>query len=193
RMILEGNSPPIPTPQIITNAIAEGAAKEMIVVVPFVFTSATMNGPSGMDNQSNAAYDAFVDDIVDSLMPHIEGKYSVATGRANTAVTGFSMGGRESLLIGMKHADKFGYIGAICPAPGVGGDWSFGGEEKAPSLILLTAGDNDQTVGSTPSGYHNSMTQKNTPHIWHYVSGGYHGDNCIRAHVYNFVRMIFKA
>ncbi|MBR5362426.1 MAG: carbohydrate binding domain-containing protein [Oscillospiraceae bacterium] len=193
RMILEGNSPPIPTPQIITNAIAEGAAKEMIVVVPFVFTSATMNGPSGMDNQSNAAYDAFVDDIVDSLMPHIEGKYSVATGRANTAVTGFSMGGRESLLIGMKHADKFGYIGAICPAPGVGGDWTFGGEDKAPSLILLTAGDNDQTVGSTPSGYHNSMTQKNTPHIWHYVSGGYHGDNCIRAHVYNFVRMIFKA
>ncbi|MBQ9905832.1 MAG: carbohydrate binding domain-containing protein [Oscillospiraceae bacterium] len=191
RMILEGNAPPIPTPQIITNAIAEGAAKEMIVVVPFVFTSATMNGPSGMNNQSNEAYDAFVDDIVDSLMPHIEGKYSVATGRENTAVTGFSMGGRESLLIGMKHADKFGYIGAICPAPGVGGDWSFGGEEKAPSLILLTAGDNDQTVG--PSGYHNSMTQKNTPHIWHYVKGGYHGDNCIRAHVYNFVRMIFKA
>ena len=193
RMILKGNSPPIPTPQIITNAIAEGAAKEMIVVVPLVFTSATMNGPSGMDNQSNAAYDAFVDDIVDSLMPHIESKYSVATGRANTAVTGFSMGGRESLLIGMKHADKFGYIGAICPAPGVSGDWTFGGEDKAPSLILLTAGDNDQTVYSTPSGYHDSMTQKGTPHLWQYIPGGYHGDNCIRAHVYNFVRMIFKA
>ena len=23
--------------------------------------------------------------------------------------------------------------------------------------------------------------------------GGYHGDNCIRAHIYNFVRLIFKA
>ncbi len=194
RMILTGNDPPIPTRQIITNAIAEGAAKEMIVVFPWVFTHPTKADATDFgDYESSVGYDNFVDDIVDSLMPHIESKYSVATGRANTAVTGFSMGGRESLRIGMKYPDKFGYVGAICPAPGVDGDWTFGGEEKAPSLILLTAGDNDQTVGSTPSGYHNSMNQKNTPHIWHYVTGGYHGDNCIRAHIYNFVRMIFKA
>ena len=194
RMILTGNETPIPTPQIITNAIAEGAAKEMIVVVPFVFTSATMNGPSGMNDQSNAAYDAFVDDIVDSLMPHIESKYSVATGKANTAVTGFSMGGRESLLIGMKYADKFGYIGAICPAPGVTGQWKWASEEAAPSLILLTGGTNDDVVGlNTPQGYHNNLDSAGTPHLWHVVQGGYHGDNCIRAHIYNFVRMIFKA
>ena len=194
RMILTGNNPPIPTPQIITNAIAEGAAKEMIVVVPQVFTHPTKAGATDFgDYESSVGYDNFVDDIVDSLMPHIESKYSVATGRENTAVTGFSMGGRESLRIGMKYPDKFGYVGAICPAPGVDGDWTFGGESKAPSLILLTAGDNDQTVGSTPSGYHNSMTQKNTPHIWNYVQGGYHGDNCIRANIYNFVRVIFKA
>ena len=194
RMILKGNNPPIPTREIITNAIAAGEAKEMIVVVPFVFTSATMNGPSGMNNESNAAYDAFVDDIVDSLMPHIESKYSVATGRANTAVTGFSMGGRESLLIGIKHADKFGYVGAICAAPGVTGPWKWSSEEAAPSLILITGGTNDQTVGlQTPEGYHKNFDSAGTPHLWHVVNGGYHGDNCIRAHVYNFVRMIFKA
>ena len=194
RMILTGNSPPIPTREIITNAIAEGEAKEMIVVVPFVFTSATMNGPSGMNDQSNAAYDAFVDDIVDSLMPHIESKYSVATGRENTAVTGFSMGGREALLIGFKHPDKFGYVGAICPAPGVNSQWKWASEEAAPSLVLLTGGTNDATVGlQTPQGYHNNFDKAGTPHIWHIVEGGYHGDNCIRAHVYNFVRLIFKA
>ncbi|MBR6418885.1 MAG: carbohydrate binding domain-containing protein [Oscillospiraceae bacterium] len=195
RMILTGNAPPIPTPQIITNAIAEGAAKEMIVVVPLVFTHPTKESATSFsDYESSVGYDNFVDDIVDSLMPHIEGNYSVATGKANTAVTGFSMGGRESLRIGMKYADKFGYIGAICPAPGVEGPWSWGSEEAAPSLVLLTGGTNDDVVGlSTPQGYHNNFDKAGTPHIWHVVNGGYHGDNCIRAHIYNFVRMIFKA
>ena len=195
RMILTGNETPIPTPQIITNAIAEGAAKEMIVVVPWVFTHPTkQDATSFQDYESSVGYDNFVDDIVDSLMPHIESKYSVATGKANTAVTGFSMGGRESLRIGMKYADKFGYIGAICPAPGVEGPWSWGSEEAAPSLILLTGGTNDDVVGlNTPQGYHDNFDKAGTPHLWHVVQGGYHGDNCIRAHLYNFVRMIFKA
>lgn len=37
------------------------------------------------------------------------------------------------------------------------------------------------------------MTQNNVPHLWHYVNGGYHGGNSIRAHLYNFTRAIFKA
>ena len=195
RMILTGNNPPIPTPQIIINAVAEGAAEEMIVVVPQVFTHPTKEGATGFgDYESSVGYDNFVDDIVDSLMPHIESKYSVATGRENTAVTGFSMGGREALRIGMKYPDKFAYIGAICPAPGVEGPWKWESEEAAPSLVLLTGGTNDEVVGlSTPQGYHDNFDKAGTPHIWHVVQGGYHGDNCIRAHIYNFVRVIFRA
>ncbi|HAG14881.1 MAG TPA: glycoside hydrolase family 43 [Ruminococcus sp.] len=195
RMILTGNNPPIRTKEIICNAIAEGEAEEMIVVVPLVFTSATKEKATDFgDYESSQGYDNFVDDIVDSLMPHIEEKYSVATGRENTAVTGFSMGGRESLRIGMKYADKFGYIGAICPAPAVEGPWKWSSEEAAPSLILLTGGTDDNVVRlDTPLGYHNEFDKVGTPHLWHVVEGGYHGDNCITAHIYNFVRMIFKA
>ena len=195
RMIKTGNNPPIRTKEIICNAIAAGEAEEMIVVVPQVFTHATKAGATSFqDYESSVGYDNFVDDIVDSLMPHIESKYSVATGRENTAVTGFSMGGRESLRIGMKYADRFAYVGAICPAPGVEGPWSWGSEEAAPSLIMLTGGTNDDVVGlNTPQGYHDNFVKANTPHIWHVVQGGYHGDNSITAHIYNFVRAIFKA
>ncbi len=194
RMILTGNNPPIPTREIITNAIAEGAAEEMIVVVPWVFTHPTKADATGFgDYESSQGYDNFVDDIVDSLMPHIESTYSVATGRENTAVTGFSMGGRESLLIGFKYPDKFGYVGAICPAPGVSGPWKWESEEAAPSLLLLTAGSNDDVVQKGPVGYHDSLVQAGTPHVWHYINGGYHGDNSIIAHIYNFCRWIFKA
>lgn len=192
RMILTGNDH-IPTQQIIGNAIAEGAAKEMIVVFPYIYSSQTQDNCSAMDDANNQAYDNFDTVLITELMPLIEKEYSVATGRENTAITGFSMGGREALMIGMKHPDLFGYMGAICAAPGATGAFKFASEEEAPSLIFLTAGSNDQTVFNTPEGYHNSFTSNGVPHIWHYVNGGYHGDNCIRAHIYNFVRAIFKA
>ena len=106
--------------------------------------------------------------------------------------TGFSMGGRESLLIGLQRPDLFGYVGAICPAPGVTGSFSWKSGEE-PHLLFITAGSNDQTVYNIPSGYNDSFTKNGVPHIWHYVEGGYHGDNSIHAHLYNFVRTLFKA
>ena len=195
RMILTGNNPPIPTREIICNAWADGAAEDMIVVVPFVFTHPTMNNATDFgDPGSNEGYDNFVDDIVDSLMPWVEQNFSVATGRENTAVTGFSMGGRESLQIGMKYGDKFGYVGAICPAPGASGAWKWNSPEETPSLVFITGGTNDNVVRlDTPQGYHNNFDKNGVPHIWHVVNGGSHGDDSICAHIYNFVRAVFKA
>ena len=194
RMITKGNGT-MYTKQIIGNAIASGEAKDMIVVVPFVFTSATMNDATGFADQgSNEGYDNFVDDIVDSLMPHIESKYSVATGRENTAVTGFSMGGRESLQIGMKYGSKFGYVGAICPAPGASGSWKWNSESETPYLVMITGGTADDVVGlNTPEGYHNNFTKNGVPHVWHVVQGGHHGDDSIHSALYCFVRGIFQA
>ncbi len=192
RMIIKGNDT-MHTKEIIGNAIAEGAAKDMIVVFPYIYSSQTQNDCSAMDDANNIAYDNFDTVLTTELMPLIEKEYSVATGRENTAITGFSMGGRESLNIGMKHPDLFGYVGAICPAPGASGAWKFASEEAAPSLIFITAGGNDTVVYSTPEGYHNNFTKNNVPHIWHYYQNGYHGDNSIHAHLYNFVRAVFQA
>lgn len=191
RMIIKGNGT-MYTRQIIGNAIAAGEAEDMIVVFPYIYSSATQDSCSAMDDANNAAYDNFINDLVVDLMPHIESTYSVKTGRDNTAITGFSMGGRESLLIGMKRSDLFGYVGAICPAPGVTGAFKWNSDEEAPHLLFITAGSNDTVVYSNPENYHNNFTKNGVPHIWHYVNGGYHGDNSIHAHMYNFVRAIFK-
>ena len=191
RMIIKGNGT-MYTRQIIGNAIAAGEAEDMIVVFPYIYSSATQDSCSAMDNANNAAYDNFINDLVVDLMPHIESTYSVKTGRDNTAITGFSMGGRESLLIGMKRSDLFGYVGAICPAPGVTGAFKWNSDEEAPHLLFITAGSNDTVVYSNPENYHNNFTKNSVPHIWHYVNGGYHGDNSIHEHMYNFVRAMFK-
>ena len=190
RMLTKGNAE-MHTREMIGNAIAEGAAKEMICVFPDVFSSPTLKSCTGMDETNNQAYDNFINDLTKDLMPYIEKNYSILTGKDNTAITGFSMGGRESLLIGMKRPDLFGYIGAICPAPGVTGSFNWSSDNQ-PYFLMITGGSNDTVVYDNPKTYHSNFEKNGVPHIWHYVNGGYHGDNCIRAHLYNFFRIAFQ-
>ena len=185
------------TVEIVGNLIAEGEAEEMIVVFPYIFCSKELEYCTGMDATNNAAYDNFINELYDDLMPFIEDTYSVAKGRENTAITGFSMGGRESLYIGFSNPEKFGYIGAICPAPGVTElipeeELVFESEEVTPYVLLITAGSNDTVVYNVPETYHYALKNNGVDHIWSYVEGGYHGGNCIRSNMYNFCRTIFK-
>ena len=183
--------------QIIGNAIAAGEAEDMIVVFPDIYASATQDKCDGLDAKNNAAYDNFINLLVKEIMPYMEQNYSIKTGRDNTAITGFSMGGRESLYIGFSRPDLFGYVGAMCPAPGLTTDLlsdsqlTFGSVK--PYLLFVSAGSNDTLIYQTPSGYHDAMTKNGTTHIWHYVNGGDHGGKTIRPHMYNFVRAVFKA
>ena len=167
------------------------------MVFPDIYASATQDKCDGLDAKNNAAYDNFINLLVKEIMPYMEQNYSIKTGRDNTAITGFSMGGRESLYIGFSRPDLFGYVGAMCPAPGLTTDLltdaqlTFGSVK--PYLLFVSAGSNDTLIYQTPAGYHDAMTKNGTTHIWHYVNGGDHGGKTIRPHMYNFVRAVFKA
>lgn len=192
---------------IIGNLVKEGLAKEMIIVFPNMYASTDPNQQPGFDAESVKPYDNFVNDLVDDLMPFMEKNYSVATGKKNTAVLGFSMGGRESLAIGIAHPDKFGYIGAIAPAPGLvpGQDWAMKHEgtytedqicfpdDVMPWLLMICAGDKDGTVGQFPKSYHELMDKNSVPHIWYEIPGSDHGDPAISSGIYNFANYAFKA
>lgn len=195
--LLDAGDSTLKITQILGNAIADGEAKEMILVFPYLYASAERDVLSGFNDESNRAYDNFINDLIDDLMPFIESNYSVATGRENTAITGFSMGGRESIYIGLTRSDLFGYVGAVCPAPGVNtdllSDSTMVFENEAPYLFFISAGNNDSVVGSVPENYPAILENNGVDHVWHYVSGGEHGGNTIRPHMYNFVRFAFNA
>ncbi len=181
---------------ILGNAVAEGKAEKMILVFPYIFASAERETLTGMNDESNKAYDNFINDLLNDLMPFIESHYSVATGKDNTAITGFSMGGRESLYIGLSRPDLFGYVGAMCPAPGVNelvpeSDMRFGDEK--PYLLMISAGSADSVVWTVPSTYHDIFTRNSVDHIWHYVEEGDHGGRTVRPHMYYFICNAFKA
>ncbi len=190
---------------IIGNMIAEGLAKEMIVVFPSMYSSATQEKCTAIDAPNSKAYDNFLNDLTVDLMPWMEKNYSIKTGRDNTAVVGFSMGGREALAIGLAHPDKFGYVGGIAPAPGLvpGRDWAmehYGQfkesevkyDDYTPFLTMICCGTKDGTVGSFPKSYHELYTKNNVDHIWYEITGSDHGDPAIPSGLYNFLRYAFK-
>ena len=186
---------------MLTNLIADGEAREMIVVCPYIFTSKEMPCCTGMNTVNTLAYDNFINDLTTDLMPFIEENFHVAKGRENTAVTGFSMGARESLFIGFTYPDKFGHIGSACAAPGLvnGTGWPYNLEkeqfcftENAPYLLLLSASESDGVVGSNPMTYHKMLTENGTEHLWHLMKDTGHDASSMTPHLYNFLRLIFN-
>lgn len=190
--------------EMLSNLYASGEAEEMIVVCPYIFVSKELAWCTGMDLTNSLCYDNFVNDLTTDLMPFIESTFSVATGRENTAITGFSMGGRESLFIGFQLPDRFGYIGAVAPAPGltpVAGSAAHPGQmqedelmfsENAPYLLMISSSNTDGVVGTYPKSYHKMLTVNETEHLWHEIPGTGHDHTSVKPHLYNFCRMIFK-
>ena len=190
---------------MLGNLISTEDAEKMIVVFPYIYTSKYQENCSGLDLANALNYDNFINDLTTDLMPYIESNFSVKTGRKNTAITGFSMGGRESLFIGLTRSDLFGYVGAACPAPGLtpGSNLSLHPGQlqenqlkpayDQPYLIMLTGGENDGTVGNQPSLYHNILTSNGVTHVWHSVTTGGHDATSVQPHFYNYLRYIFKA
>lgn len=80
---------------IIGNLVAEGKASDMIVVMPNVRAAANDSVPQNILSKENTnAFDNFINDLSNDLMPFINSNYSVKQGRENTAIAGLSMGGR---------------------------------------------------------------------------------------------------
>lgn len=192
---------------MLGNLYAEGKARKMIVVMPYIFCSKEQKECTGMDLKNTLCYDNFVNDLITDLMPFMENTFSVATGRDNTAITGFSMGGREALFIGITHSELFGYVGAVCPAPGLtpGTDRNmhpgqlkeeelkFDTEKGVPYFLLLSAAQEDPAVGDYPNTIQKLLSKNGVKNIWNSLPDGGHDASSVKVHLYNYLRMIFRS
>jgi enterochelin esterase-like enzyme len=97
---------------IMDNLLAEGKARQMIIVMPFGH-AVPFDAPRE-EQRSNAAL--FEKYLLEDLMPLMEEKYRIARGRKNRAIVGLSMGGGQSLHIGLGNLGLFSYVGAFSSA-----------------------------------------------------------------------------
>lgn len=193
--------------EIFGNLEATGITREWILIMPNMFAKNKAEQEPGFSAEGVWPYDNFINDLANDLMPVIESRYSTLTGRENTAIAGFSMGGRETLYISVSRPDLFAYAAAIAPAPGVvpGKDnfmvhegtiketefvYPKEGDENALKLLLICAGDSDSVVGKFPLSYHQILEKNGSKHIWYEVPGADHDNTAIKSGIYNFLIQI---
>ncbi|MEO5975739.1 MAG: alpha/beta hydrolase-fold protein [Chryseolinea sp.] len=105
---------------ILDNLIAEGKAKQMIIVMPYgnpMAKIAEQRGkPKPADLVSREGDDAikraklFEDDLVKNIIPHIDQSYRTINDRSNRAIGGFSRGGGQTLRAGFSNLNTFSWI-----------------------------------------------------------------------------------
>jgi enterochelin esterase family protein len=105
---------------ILDNLIAQGKAKPMIVVMPLGYGTTEMiaRGWSSWEDPEliRRNYRRFSDALFQELMPLVKRQYPLSDSREDHAVAGLSMGGAESLLVGLNHIDDFAYVGGFSSA-----------------------------------------------------------------------------
>jgi enterochelin esterase-like enzyme len=97
-------------PYILDNLIAQKKAVPMVVVMPDGHPVLEQNAPPGENTR------AFERDLLEEVMPLVEGRYRLKTDAASRAIAGLSMGGDQSVTTGFGHPDKFAWIGAFSSA-----------------------------------------------------------------------------
>ena len=157
---------------ILDNLIAQRRAKPMVVVM-MDGHAAIPGGPSGMTN--NTAL--FESDLFKEVLPFIEANYRVKSGAANRAIVGLSMGGGQSLTIGLNHLDTFGWVGgfsASVPKAETVAKALAKPDATNKKLKLLWIGcGKDDFLLKRNEEFLAALKEKNIHHEWHLTDGAH--------------------
>ncbi len=178
---------------ILDNLIADKSAVPMIIVMP--------NGRAQPDDRPgpNAmatapAFAKFDQDLLGSLIPFIESKYSAIPERESRALAGLSMGGGQSLNFGLAHLETFAWVGGFSSAPNTRPPAELLPDpEKAAKqlkLLYVSCGNKDGLIRISQN-VHAYLKEKSVPHIWH-VDEHAHDFQHWKKGLYQFAQLIFK-
>jgi enterochelin esterase family protein len=174
---------------IADNLIAQGKAQPMVIVMPYGHT------PSAPpDMRSIGRYEAFGKDLIEDAIPYVQGSYRVSADRKDRAIAGLSMGGGQSLTVGLGNLDLFGWVGAYSSA--IPRPENLDGLLAEPKLINKQL--NLLWIGCGKSDFLFDANQKfierlkaeNIKHVAHISDGG-HEWRVWRRYLNEFVPLLF--
>jgi enterochelin esterase-like enzyme len=178
---------------LLDNLLAEGKVTPMIVVMP--------NGRAQKNDRAEGdvfrtapAFAAFEEDLLKDVIPAIEARYSVQADREHRALAGLSMGGGQSLNIGLAHLDTFAWVGAFSAAPNTKPPAQLVPDparvKEKVKLLWLGCGKKDGLI-RVSQGVHAYLKEKGVPHVWH-VDGNAHDPTEWKNNLYLFSQRIFR-
>ncbi|HXW56349.1 MAG TPA: alpha/beta hydrolase-fold protein [Candidatus Cybelea sp.] len=112
---------------ILDNLIAQRKAKPMLIVMPLGYGAPEIleGGWAGIRRNDQRLHDLFRKNqeqfgeaLLDEVIPMVEHSYRVKADRDSRALAGLSMGGSETLFVGLNNLDRFSYLGAFSAGGG---------------------------------------------------------------------------
>lgn len=178
---------------IMDNLYADGKVADMIVVMPNGRAQKDDSRAGGMG--SFAAFGNFDKDLIGSLIPAIEKKYNVYSDKQHRAIAGLSMGGGQSLNIGLGNMDVFAYVGGFSSAPNTGRPQQLIPDvektKKENTLLWMVCGGADGLM-SNSSNLKAFCDENGVPCTLINYPGEGHNFTVWKYGLYNFSQLIFK-
>ncbi len=168
---------------ILDNLIAEKKAVPMIIVMPDGHAPLT----EGISN-------AFKEDLVNDIIPFVEANYRVKANAENRALAGLSMGGFQTLDIGISRQDLFGWIGVF--SGGINDTYKdthgafLDSANKNLKLFWIGIGKTD-FLFERNENLLNLLREKKVKHTFRLSEGGHTWKNW-RHYLHEFAQLLFK-
>ena len=134
---------------ILDNLLAKGAIAPFLVVMPLGYGGAYVNGDgtgiapegSGGVRGDPALYER---DLLEDIIPLVDGKYRTIPDRKQRAIVGFSMGGGQAGRYGLRHLETFSTVGIMSAGLSGGGNAAAPGADPVAALAADPAKANKQ-------------------------------------------------
>ena len=176
---------------ILDNLISQDRALPMLIVMMNGHAATTSSGAGGFQGNTQL----FERDLLEDVMPLVEANYRVKTDAASRAIVGLSMGGGQSLTIGLNHADRFAWVGGFSSA--VPSEEAIAGaleeaEATDQKLKLLWIGcGKDDFLLRRNEEFVARLKEKQLDHEWHLTEGN-HSWPIWRTYLTEFVPRLFR-
>jgi len=169
---------------ILDNLIAEGAVEPFVVVMPFGYThrleaGARRRGAEGYKTDM----EEFAVDFVTDLVPLVESRYHVGADRDHRAIAGLSMGGGQSLAVGLTHPEMFRAIAAFSSAMQIANSPAWGGIDMDAALanaaainqldLLWVGCGTEDTLFGVNRAFSNQLTERGVEHVFRVTLGAH--------------------
>jgi enterochelin esterase-like enzyme len=180
-------------PIVADNLLADGKMQPMIIVFPQGSAGSTA-ADENLGIRDTAGFGTpYENDLLKDIIPFVESRYSVYTDRAHRAIAGMSMGGGQTLNIGLAHLDVFGWVAAVAAAPNTKPVATLIPDPaalKQLKLLWVGVGNRDPLMRISMS-LHTFLVEKSVPHVWR-LDGNGHNGVAMAHNFYHFAQLLFK-
>jgi enterochelin esterase-like enzyme len=157
---------------VADNLLADGKIVPAIIVMPNAHV---------LPPQEAATYDwvgnrtQFREELLEKIIPLVEGRYRVQADAAHRAIAGLSMGGGHALFIGLQQPDRFAWIASMSGGVPPPSSLSIDGKvvNRNAKLLWISCGRlDDQTLASNRDlvAY---LKEHEIRHIWRETDGAH--------------------